>query len=155
MSPFAPIMTAISAPFLSQCPISPNLKNSRSWFSIRPVHCVGKLSGRSMCGNTQDGLSYGFSGILASVGHMRWLRGNSETPPYEKPHCSGQLKDCADASPCLSIRSSMDLHGGAVDNAPLLERRQCLREEKAPLAPYRFYQASKLTDKWHKAIVVE
>ena len=96
-----------------------------------------------------------FLDVLAYSGHMRWLRSTGETTPDAQRDWMDGLGDFVEIFPWQTIDSTLDRDRDEINRAPFLSRRQCHRKEKAPMAPTSFYQSSKLTTVWPKAIVVE
>ena len=120
---------------------------------------------KSLCGETVLQINlYGemtdtehpnFLNVLAYAGHMRWLRSTGETTPATARDWLTTLGDFVSVYPWQSINTVLDRGRTEISRSTFLACLQCHRKEKAPLAPTSFYQSSKLTPNWPKAIVVE
>ena len=85
---------------------------------------------------------------------MRRLQTGNETPPNDRSKWTGGLSDFAMVRPWLGEWRLFDTEKGADFPTPWLTRRQCWSKEMDPVAPVSFYQASKLTNLRHGAIML-
>ena len=143
------ILSLFSAPLLSEAGFALRIfdvLHSGSGDAILQINIIGSL---------EDGHRKGFIDLIATSGHMRWLKPGNETPPRDRTHWLGELTDFAAVRPWQDIQVLFDEDRGDVDSTPWLTCRQCRRKEKGPPHFIGIFRAVKLTETWPNAMSLE
>ena len=92
----------------------------------------------NVIGSLDPGDSGEYIDLLATGGHMRWLKKGNETLPADAKNWLVELSDFVYVHPFLNADEVFDIDKGVADSTPWLTCRQCRRREKGALTPSSF-----------------